>query len=178
MALRKPYRNIRVAGGGYTFFRWEWPGEGPIVLGFANSATVTSPNPVADAQAIQPLNEQRPIEIITTRAIGHWEIVLEEFEKWNAQAWHELAGIAESVDLAEIFDAVANQENPIKVHQVVKPPLPGGAPYYKTYHGCVVANARDDETVNVQSMQVLKNITIWATHVSISRGADVAGSNQ
>lgn len=126
--------------------------------------------------AIQPLNETRPIEIITTAAIGNWEIVIQEFEQWNKFAWDELQGITGSTDLAEIFAKVAEQENPISVHMVVKPPLPGGAPYYKTFHGCVVTNARDDEQINVASMQVMKDITIWATHVSVHRGADVVPS--
>ena len=171
MALRNPYRNVRVGGGGYTYFKWQFPGDGPQLLGWSQEVQITSPSPVADAQAIQPLNEVRPIEIITTAAIGHWQIVINNFELWNKQVWATLVGLTGATDLADIFKIMADQGNPIQVHQIITPPVPGGATYFRSFNGCVVTDARDDETINVSTMQIIKAITVWATEMSIHRGA-------
>lgn len=167
-------RGFRVGGSKYTIFQH---GSNPIAL--LNEVSHTSPAPVAQSVAIQPLDSKRPLEIITPAAIGMGTLVLQFFEIWNARVWDDLfklAGLApgKAVDLADVFDAVAASGERIQVKKVIHPPAGAGAPftgqngYTETYENVVVSNIEDGETISVGTMQVMKNITVNYTNVTRS----------
>lgn len=60
-------QKIRVAGG-YTVFHWSNNTDVGGVIAYADRVQVQSVTPVVPAQAVQPMNALRPIEIVTPRA--------------------------------------------------------------------------------------------------------------
>lgn len=158
-----PGQRVR-APGTYTVFHWD-DGSGQKVIGFANSAQVTSVTPVADPAVIQPLNALRPIEIVTPGAHREGRLVLTLTELYNQAIWQRLAGIANSNDIAAIMQKVAAMNNGISVTKYIRPPAGvGTGPYHETFYECVVAAVRDDESIDVTTLRLDKEIELWYTY--------------
>ena len=150
-------RRVRVPGG-WTVFHWE-----NEIIGYANEVRITSVQPVgAGAEVIQPLNYLRPVEIVTPRASTYGTITLVLTELYNETVWQRLRHIAGSRDIIDIFEYVAGQDNGIKITKYVKPPV--GEQYSETFHNCVDVSMADDEVVNIGTMRLEKEMTLWYTH--------------
>lgn len=165
----KAPRRARVGGSGFSIFTWD-PGTGPEPIAFARQVAHTSPAPVGPgATPIQPLDERHPIEIITPVATGMGQLTLEIYELYGNKVWDKLKLLSDSQDLVEIFQRVADTPNDIKMHKIVKPPKGSSinGPYTsETYHRCVITNVQDGETIEVGTMEILKQVTIGYTHVT------------
>lgn len=174
-----PYR-FRVGGSGFTAF-W-WMGQ---VIGFAQSISHTSPQPVAAPVAIQPLDQPYPVAIITPAAIGPGTIQVQMFETFNHKIWDRIMNITDNQnasnsngmqqpfmynDLVDIFVRLAALETPINCTKVTYPPDRGDrnntSIYADTYHNCTITDIRDDEQIDIGTMEVIKNMTIQYTFVS------------
>ncbi len=160
-------RRGRVGGSGYTTFYWN-QSDRPIA--FAQQVSHTSPAPVGPgAVPIHPLDEQHPTEIITPTATSMGQITLQLYELYNKKAWDQLSIIANSNDLTEIFKAVAATPNDIKMYKIINPPRGAGVNDQKTreiYHKCVITNVADGETIEVGTMEILKQVTVAYTHMT------------
>lgn len=171
-------RRARVGGSAFTVFTW---GGGPAagsgkekILGFARQVSVVSPAPVAAPVAIQPMDTRRPIEIITPLAIGMGTVTVEIFELYNSKVWDDLAVVAGSTDLADVFKAVADTNVGINMKKYIYPPrgsVTGGTnaeptPWIETYHRCVISNVQDGETIEIGTMDVRKIVEINFTRVT------------
>lgn len=164
---RSPRRG-RMGGSGFTVFTWN-SGQGPEIIAFARQVAHTSPAPVGPGPVpIHPLDERHPTEIITPTATSMGQITLELYELYGEKVWDRLKGLANSDDLAEIFQRVADTPNDIKLVKRIKPP--GGSsvkdPYTEVYHKCVITNVQDGETIEVGTMEILKQVTIGYTHMT------------
>lgn len=75
-----------------------------------------------------------------------------------------------AIDLVDVFIRIA--EAPPDTVQVVKhirPPLLGGTagtPYTEEYHGCVITNILDGESIEVGTMEITKQVTVAYTHMT------------
>lgn len=151
-------RNARVLGG-YTVFHWN---NQPI--GWTESIAVTAVAPVVEAQAVQPMNALRPLEIVTPRASTYGTITLSRIELWNQSVWQDLAGLANSNDIIDIFEFVAGLNNAISVTKYIRTPNAVGPDRYEQFFNVVVASVDDGETVDIRAMTVEKTMTLWYTH--------------
>lgn len=182
--MAAPARQFRVGGSKFTVFHWGNPGQ---LIAHCNQVAHTSPAPVADAVAIQPIDARRPLEIVTANAIGMGTIVLEIVELYGLAVWQELGTLASAItgdtgldglpqnantkrennktDLADIFNAVASSATPISVTKFIYPPAGSKvANYTEQYFNCVISNFQDGETITIGSMQIYKQITVNYTH--------------
>lgn len=168
-------RRARVGGSGFTVFTINFnDGEGPQPLGiggsFARQVAHTSPPPVGPgAVPIQPLDAVHPIEIITPAATSMGQVTLELYELYGGKVWDKLGKITRGAnDLAEVFRRVANTPNDIKMVKRVEPPKGSriDSPYTEIYHRCVITNVADGETIEVGTMEILKQVTIGYTHMT------------
>lgn len=165
MAGTDPVQNRVRVGGVFTVFAWN--GQ---LLAFANQVAHTSPAPVGPgATPIHPMDERHPVEVITPAAAGMGTITIEFFELYGAQVWERLNGLSGAVDIVEVFEKQAALDDPIRVVKYIRPPILRGKqmqPYSEEYNNCVVTNVVDGETINVGTMEVLKQITIGYTHIT------------
>lgn len=170
----------RIGGSGHTIFHWQGK-----VIAFARQVAQTSPEPVAAPVAIQALDHARPDQIITPQAAGMGTITLDLIELFGAPVWERLTdylpgseGIEKPNDIVDIFRAVASSPNYISMTKIISPPYIRDSstttnqkiPFYtETYHRCVITNVANSETINVGSMEILKQVTIAYTKVTIER---------
>lgn len=164
--MADPIQNrVRVGGSGYTVFAWSGR-----LLAFANQVAHTSPAPVGPgATPIHPMDEPYAVEMITPAAAGPGSLTLEFFELYGSQVWERLNGLEGAVDIVDIFRKQAAMENPIRVVKYIRPPVLRGkrmAAYTEEYNNAIVTNVVDGETINVGTMEVLKQITIGYTHLT------------
>lgn len=173
-------QTFRVGGSGFTAFHWSG-----YVIGFAQSIAVQSPRPVADAVPIQPLDQQYPMQIIVPAAIGAGTLQVQLFEMYNSKVWDQIMKItdvavapnnasgqkANSIytDLSEVFLRLSALGTGVECTKIVYPPNAGtrGGPstrkYADRYYNCMITDIRDDETIQIGTMEVIKNMTIMYT---------------
>jgi hypothetical protein len=154
-------KRVRIVGSGYTVFTWE--GE---IIALAQEVTVSAPQPVAPAAVIQPLNATEPVEIITAGAHGAGTLTLSLTELYNTSVWQRLANLANSQDLVDIMRTIAaiDKSGGIQLQKIVIPPVARFPTYAETFYNCVISNVVDNETINITSMQVEKQIEIMYTY--------------
>lgn len=169
MANSPAPRRFRVAGSKYTAFFWQG-----TLIALAEQVSHTSPPPVAQPVAIQPLDAAHPLEIITPAATGMGTFVLQLTETYGQKVWDQLAVLAGANDLADVFNRIAAWKDPITITKHIFPPAGSGVQaYFETYHNCVVSNIEDGEVITVGTMQVYKNLTVNYTYSTRGGGGTI-----
>lgn len=159
----------RIGGSGFTIFHWLDPGvSGPggntNVIGYAENVTINPIQPVAAPEVIQPLNAQRPLEIITPGAATNGTITLTLVELYNKSIWQRFATLANSQDIVDIFRTMSSRSQGVHVTKIIKPST-GDSNYWETFYNVVVASVEDNgETIDVRTMSIQKQMTLWYTH--------------
>lgn len=185
MAQTETVRNrVRVGGSGFTAFTFM--GQ-PIA--FAQQVDYQSPQPVSGPVAIHPMDEMYPVQVITPAAAGMGSLTLNLYELYNAKVWDRLGGtvgytanndansadigtniLSGAIDIVDIFIKVAAQKPAdLAVVKHIRPPFIGGTPgkaYTEEYHNCVITNVTDGESIQVGTMEVIKQITVGFTHLT------------
>lgn len=162
--------NTRVPGSGFTIFQWE-----KQLIGFAENVRVQGVRPVAEPVPIQPLNAQRPLEIVTAGAHGAGSITLTLTELYGRSVWQRLRFLARSQDIVDISRRIAELNQGIEVTKVVRPHNASNAPFYhETFYNVVVASVDDDEDLNITTMTLPKTMNLMFTH---SRKSWINGGN-
>lgn len=171
---------FRVGGSGFTAFQWSGS-----VIGFAQTVAHQSPQPVAAPSAIQPLDQQYPMQILVPAAIGAGTLQVQLFELYNQAVWDNIMAITDLTtgvgtagaktiynDLSEVFLRLSALNKPISASKIVYPPnagVRGGQTtkfYAELYHGCMITDIRNDETIQIGTMEVIKNMTIMYTYMT------------
>jgi hypothetical protein len=179
-----PFTNrVRVTGSGFTII--SFAGQ-PIA--FAQQFAEQSPTPVGQGPvAVHPMDEPYPVQVLTPAAASMGSITLRLWELYNQKVWDRLAanvngkpaspfGGAQSnnintagglfegaIDIVDVFIRQAEYPRELSVTKFIRPPTIGGRPgrpYAEQYHGCVITNIDDGEQVSVDTMEVLKTVTI------------------
>lgn len=172
--------NFRVGGSGFTQF-W-WMGQ---VIGFAQAVANQSPQPVAAPVAIQPMDQQYPMQILVPAAVGPGTLQLQMFEMYNAKVWDQIMQITDNTsgsgtagqkklyaDLSQVFLRLSALGTPINASKIIYPANAGvrGGPsvrhYADLYHNCMITDIRDDENIQIGSMEVVKQMTIQYTYMT------------
>ncbi len=171
---------FRNGGQGFTAF-W-WSGQ---VIGFAQQVSHQSPQPVAPPVAIQPLDQQYPMQIMVPAAVGAGTLQCQLFEMYNSKVWDRIMAVTDSIsgignagarnqyaDLSEVFLRLSALNKPINASKIIYPPNAGvrGGPkvrhYAELYHNVMITDIRDDEQITIGTMEVLKNITMMYTYMT------------
>ncbi len=166
----------RVGGSGFTVFAWM---NKPIL--FARQISHQSPAPVGPGTVpIHPMDTPYPVELITPMAATMGTITLELYELYGSNVWERLAGLGEKaqgpVDIVGIFKTLANLNKPVTIFKYVRSPSIRGKAfntYTEEYHNCVVSQVMDGETIEVGTMEVLKQMVVNYTHITRGGRNDV-----
>jgi hypothetical protein len=155
-----------VVGSGFTTFRYR--GQPIAFMESVQDSGVVAGDVPGGGQPfewIHPLGERHPIEIATSRVLGGGTLVCAIKELWNTAVWEQLAGLAGTSNIVEIYDRLAVDPQAVTCQTIIRPP--GNArPRGKTYHNCVVAAIQDGEVITVGALSVTKSITIAYTHAT------------
>lgn len=154
-------QKIRVAGG-YTVFHWSNNTDVGGVIAYADRVQVQSVTPVVPAQAVQPMNALRPIEIVTPRAHTNGVLTLTLTDLYNESVWDRLSGLAGSNDIIDIMEYMAGLDNGVRITKFVEPP--NRPAYSETYYNCMIVRADDNEDIQITTLTLPKEIEVWYTH--------------
>lgn len=153
-----PQSKVRIGGSGFTVMQWQG-----TRLAYLQNINDTAPRPVATAEAIQPIDEEHPIEIVTPQAVGPGTLSLQFYELWNAPVWATLPGFEGTNNLLDVLKRQV-QMGAITCRKIIK--NPNGTYRTRVYHNCVIVDFDESETVNIGTMTLPKSIRIQYTHTT------------
>jgi len=142
----------RIGGSGFTTMLFQ--GQR---LAYLQVMQDTPPTPVATAQAVQPIDEPVPLEIVTSHAVGVGTLRVTFYEMWNAPVWSALPGLEGTNNLLEVLKRQIGLGN-VTVQKIVK--SPSGIMRARVYHSCVITDIDEGENVNIGTMTLPKTLTI------------------
>lgn len=158
-----PNTKVRVVGSGYSTFSYQGK---PIA--FLEQVEDSGQRAFSDAgaayQFIQPIGARTPVEIATSRVLQGGTLSLTIRELWNTYVWEQLAGLAGTRNIVDIFDALARNPAYVTCQTVITPPTGSGKPRGKNFHNCVVVDISDNDTITVGALAVTKGIVVAYTH--------------
>lgn len=152
-------QRARVLGSNFTTFRYA--GKNIAYLEMVNDMGQA---PVAAPQFVHPLGYRHPTEIVTARAIDGGFLDLSIREIWHEEVWQQMAGLANSHDIIEVFEALAAQPNYVTCTKIITPP--DGRKYGKTYHQCTIVSVPDGESFDITTLSSPKTIRVAYTHTT------------
>jgi len=132
-------------------------------LGFCQVIQDTPPTPVAQAQAVQPIDEPVPIEIVTAAAVGVGTLRVTFYEQWTTPVWNTLPGLENTHNLLEVLKRQL-QLGTITMQKIVK--SPSGLMRARVYHNVVITDIDEGENINIGTMTLPKTLTFQYTHTT------------
>jgi hypothetical protein len=155
-----PKQRARNLGSNFTAFRYAGKN-----IAYLEQVNDQGQRPVGQGiQSIHPLGHRHPTEFVTARAIQAGSLTLSIRELWHEEIWEQMAGLAGTKDIIEVFERLAAQQNYVTCTKIITPP--GGNKYGKTYHRCVISDIADGETFDIGTLSVPKTITVAYTHTT------------
>lgn len=141
----------RIGGSGFTTMMWNG-----ARLAYLQVMQDTPPTPVATAQAIQPIDESVPLEIVTSMAVGVGTLRATFYELWNTSVWSALPGLEGTHNLLDVLKRQISLGN-ITMQKVIK--SPNGVMRSRVYHKVVITDIDEGENVNIGTMTLPKTLT-------------------
>lgn len=165
-----PQTKVRVVGSGYTAFKYAGK-----TIAFCEAIEDSGQRAFSDQggnqpyQFIYPLGSKRAVEIATSRVLSGGTLMLTIRELWNQAVWEQLAGLAGTNNIVQIFERLSQNPNYVTCQTVIKPPGTENQPARwrgKNYQNCTVVDINDGDTITVGGLAVTKGITIAYTHTT------------
>jgi len=128
-----------------------------IRLAYLQVIQDTPPTPVATAQAVQPIDEPVPLEIVTAMAVGVGTLRLTFYELWNEPVWARLPGLAGTSNLLDVLKAQVNMGT-VTMQKVIQSPT--GIMRAVVYHNVVITDIDAGENINIGTLTLPKTITV------------------
>ncbi len=88
-------------------------------------------------------------------------------ELWNAPIWWQLAGLAGTFNIVDVFRALAANPQYVTASLIIKPPGTANQPGRwrgKLYQNVQVVDINDGDTITVGALAVTKGVTLAYTH--------------
>src|SRR3954465_999953 len=122
----------RIGGSGFTTMLFQ-----NQRLAYLQVMQDTPPTPVATAQAVQPIDESVPLEIVTAMAVGVGTIKCTFYELWNEPVWSTLPGLQGTNNLLDVLKRQVTLGT-ITMQKIIK--SPSGIMRARVYHNIVVTD--------------------------------------
>jgi hypothetical protein len=151
---------VRTVGSNYTTFNYAGK-----AIAYLEAIEDAGQQPLGQGvEFIHPLGYRYPTDVVTSRALDGGTMRLTIRELWHQEVWEQLAGLAGTTDIVQVFEKLASTNNYITCTKIITPPV--GKPYGKVYHQCVIYGIPDGDTVNIGALSVAKTISIAYTHTT------------
>jgi hypothetical protein len=141
----------RIGGSGFTVMLFQ-----NQRLAYLQIIQDTPPTPVATAQAVQPIDESVPLEIVTAMAVGVGTLRCTFYELWNEPVWAELPGLAGTTNLLDVLKAQVTMGT-ITMQKIISSPMGQQRGY--VYHNVVITDIDAGENINIGTMTIPRTMT-------------------
>lgn len=142
---------VRIGGSGFTTMLFQ-----NQRLAYLQVMQDTPPTPVATAQAVQPIDESVPLEIVTAMAVGVGTLRCTFYELWNEPVWSALPGLEGTANLLDVLKRQVTMGT-VTMQKIIK--SPSGIMRARVYHNVVITDIDEGENVNIGSMSLPKTLT-------------------
>jgi hypothetical protein len=161
-----PQTTVRVVGSGYTVLSFN---NKPIAYceGWEDSGQRAFSDIGQPYQFIQPIGAEHPIEIATSRVLAGGTLMLTIRELWSQPVWWQLAGLAGTWNIVDVFNKLADNPQYVTATLIIKPPGTQNQPGRwrgKKYQNVVVVDINDGDTITTGALAVTKGIVCAYTH--------------
>jgi hypothetical protein len=171
--------NIRV-GGAYTRLTWNPGGSSTssVNLAWVDVIQESAPQPVAQAQPIQPVDSEYPIEIAFPGALEAGSLTVTIREQWNTEVWNAFYSTYNDIpanfatnsdgnnkvisDLLGVFKAQL-ATGKVGLSKIILDPTTRQPIRRIDYLNPTIVNVAIDETVNIGTMTFPKSIQFMYT---------------
>jgi hypothetical protein len=140
----------RIAGSGFTTMLYQ-----NQRLAYLQTIQDTPPSPVAQAQAVQPIDESVPLEIVTAMAVGVGSLRCTFYELWALPVWQALPGLQGTYNLLDVLKRQVSLGT-ITMQKIIK--SPSGIMRAMVYHNCVITDIDLAEQITIASMTVPRTL--------------------
>lgn len=141
----------RIGGSGFTTMLYQ-----NIRLAYLQTLQDTPPTPVATAQAVQPIDESVPLEIVTAMAVGVGTLRCQFYELWSEPVWSALPGLEGTFNLLDVLKRQVTLGT-ITMQKVIK--SPSGIMRARVFHNVVITDIDEGENINIGTMTLPKTLT-------------------
>lgn len=141
----------RIGGSGSTSMMYQG-----LRMAYLQVVNDTQPTPVAGAQAVQPIDEPVPLEIVTAQAVGVGTMRGTFYEMWNAPVWQMLPGLTGTWNLLDVLQR-QTQQGTVTMQKVIKSPQ--NTMRSLVYHATAITDIDAGENVNIGTMTLPKTLT-------------------
>jgi hypothetical protein len=154
----------RIGGSGFTTMLYQ-----NQRLAYLQVIKDTPPTPVAQAQAVQPIDESVPLEIVTAMAVGVGTLTCTFYELWNEPVWAELPGLQGTTDLLDVLKRQVTLGQ-ITMQKAIS--SPSGLYRAKVYHNVVIVDIDAGEQITIGTMTIPRTMTFqYCYSTAIGAGA-------
>lgn len=151
---------VRTVGSNYTTF--QYAGK---AIAYLESIEDQGQRPLGQShEFIHPLGYTHPTDIVTSRVLDGGTMTLTIKELWHQEVWEQMAGLAGTHDIIEIFQKLAKTPNYVTCTKIITPPT--GKRYGKIYHNCVITDIPDGDSIQIGFLSVSKAMAIAYTHTT------------
>jgi len=141
----------RVGGSGFTTMMYQG-----LRMAWLQVINDTQPTPVAAAQAVQPIDESVPLEIVTAQAVGVGTMRGTFYELWNEPVWQMLPGLQGTWTLLDVLKRQVTLGS-VTLQKVIK--APQGIMRSLVYHSTAITDLDAGENITIATMTLPKTIT-------------------
>ncbi len=155
----------RIVGSGFTTFTWQGT---PIA--FLDEIHDSGQPPITQYQAVTPLDASFPVEFALPRVKSEGTLQLVIRELWNQPAWWQLAGLAGTYNIIDVYNRIASTNTPIVCSTLIKMPTGGYRGW--VYNNVVLVAISDSEDVSLGLLTYPRNIhAVYANKTPLNVGA-------
>lgn len=148
----------RIGGSGLTTMLYD-----NMRLAYMQVMQDTPPTPVATAQAVQPIDEPVPLEIVTALAVGVGTLRCTFYELWNEPVWMTLPGLQGAGTLLDVLQRQITLGT-ITMQKLIQ--SPEGFMRGFVYHNVVITDIDQGENINIGTMTLPKTMTFQYCYVT------------
>lgn len=156
-----PHSKVRVVGSGFTTFKWRNRN-----IAWLDGFTDSGQRPIVGHEAITPLGDKHPREIVTPRVLSEGTITATVRELWDEPVWQQMAGLENTDNIIEVFEQLARM-NEISCEMIIK--IPGtNRRRGKKYLNVVVTDIDDREQVQIGTLSFPRTLRMVYTHYRLT----------
>jgi hypothetical protein len=155
-----PQPKVRIVGAGYSTFNYQGR---PIA--YLESVQDAGQKPYETAhESIYAIGDRHPREFVTQYVLSEGSLTLSIRELWNEEVWWQLAGLAGTDNIVDVWDALRAQPGAVTCSKIITPPTGSGTPRIIEYQNCIVTSVPDGDSIDIAGLSVAKTLQITYTH--------------
>jgi hypothetical protein len=151
-----PVTNSRIVGSGFTTFQYSGK-----AIAFLDEIHDSGQAPIRQYEAVTPLGDYFPREFALPRVKSEGQLQFIIRELWYSPVWWQLAGMANTYNIIDVYNAQAGTVTPISASTIIrKPPhTASNADRGWTYHNVNLITIDDREVVQIGALTMPRTLT-------------------